>query len=139
EQRPEASLVIIDIDHFKRINDTRGHNAGDQIIVLLAQLIVQHTREQDAVCRWGGEEFLLLCPNTSVDQAFSLAEKIRKIIFANEFDRGQPLMVSASFGVCQFMPGESFVAALGRADKALYRAKALGRNCTLMAEEPEAQ
>ncbi|MDQ2077062.1 GGDEF domain-containing protein [Marinimicrobium sp. ABcell2] len=134
ETRSEASLILLDIDHFKRINDTRGHNAGDEIITRFAKLITEHTRDQDLLCRWGGEEFLLLCPNTTVDKAFDLAEKIRKMIFNTQFSPEAPLLVTASFGVSEIGRGEEFLAALGRADRALYRAKDLGRNCTLMAE-----
>ncbi len=129
-----ASLVLMDIDHFKRVNDRRGHNVGDQVISRVAELVYQYTRNQDALCRWGGEEFLLLCPHTSADQAFALAEKIRQIVFETDFDADKPLTVTASFGVCQIAPGEEFVAALARADRALYRAKEEGRNCILLAE-----
>lgn len=129
-----ASLVLIDIDHFKRINDRRGHNVGDQVISRFAEIVAQHTRDRDALCRWGGEEFLLLCPNTNAGQAFALAEKIRQIVFETDFGADKPLTVTASFGVCQIAPGEEFIAALARADRALYRAKDNSRNCTVLAE-----
>lgn len=129
-----ASLVLMDIDHFKRINDRRGHNVGDQVIGRFAQIVYQRTREQDALCRWGGEEFLLLCPHTSADQAFALAEKIRQIVFETDFNPDKSLSVTASFGVCQIASGEEFIAALARADRALYQAKKEGRNCTVLAE-----
>jgi len=133
-EAPSASLVLMDIDHFKRVNDRRGHNIGDEVISRFAQIVHQHTRNQDALCRWGGEEFLLLCPNTGADQAFALAEKIRQIVFETDFDPNKPLSVTASFGVCQIAAGEEFITALARADRALYQAKKEGRNCTVLAE-----
>lgn len=132
-QRDEQiSLVMLDIDHFKRINDRRGHNVGDQVITRFAEVIRQSTREQDIVCRWGGEEFLLLCPNTSATQAYTLAEKIRTTIFDTEFDHKGALLLTASFGVYELKPGEGLVDAVARADKALYAAKDWGRNCTVI-------
>lgn len=132
----EAALILMDIDHFKQINDTRGHNTGDDIIVRFARLVAEHTRAQDILCRWGGEEFLLLCPNTFLDNAFALAEKIRQIVNTTQLSPTAPLQVTASFGVSQIGPGEEFLHALERADQALYQAKKLGRNCTVRAELP---
>lgn len=126
------SLIVMDIDHFKRINDRRGHVEGDRIIQQVAQILQHNTREQDLVSRWGGEEFVLLCPATEIDQAQKLAEKIRETIFQTNFDTDNPLAVTASFGVASFAPGESFVSVFERADQALYEAKNQGRNCTLV-------
>ncbi len=134
ERDEKISLVLVDIDYFKRINDRRGHNVGDQVINQFAEVITQSTREQDIVCRWGGEEFLLLCPNTSAPQAYALAEKIRTKIFDTQFDEKSALLLTASFGVCELEPGEDLVNAVARADKALYTAKDWGRNCTVVAE-----
>lgn len=130
-----TSLVLMDIDHFKRINDQLGHNTGDQVISRFADIVYQHTRDRDALCRWGGEEFLLLCPYTSADKALALAEKIRQIVFETDFGTDQPLAVTASFGVCQITPKEDFIAAFARADRALYEAKHSGRNCVVLAQD----
>jgi len=124
------ALILIDIDHFKPVNDLRGHAAGDRVIARFAQIIREHTRGQDVFCRWGGEEFVLLCPNTTPDQAYCLAEKIRQIILDTEFDENQSLRLSASFGVTQLQLDEDFDQAFSRADQALYRAKGAGRNRT---------
>lgn len=133
-ERLEAALILMDIDHFKLINDTRGHNTGDDIIVGFTKLVAQHTRSEDILCRWGGEEFLLLCPGTHLDNAFALAEKIRKMVSETNFCPADPLQVTASFGVSQIGPDEEFLHALARADQALYQAKKQGRNCTVKAD-----
>lgn len=128
----EMSLLVLDIDHFKRINDRRGHSEGDRVIQQVAQVLQDNTREQDLVARWGGEEFVLLCPATGLDQAEKLAEKIREKIFSSVFDQQKPLAVTASFGVTGFAPEESFASVFERADSALYQAKHQGRNCTVV-------
>lgn len=125
--RPLAA-VFIDIDHFKQINDTHGHQVGDQILVDFARLVAANIREKDLFARWGGEEFLLLCPGTPVDAAIRLAEELRKLIEAHHWPRGAH--VSASFGVTEFCgeKGEEVGMFISRADRALYEAKAAGRN-----------
>ena len=127
-----CSLIVMDIDHFKRINDRRGHVEGDNIIRQVAHILESNTREQDLVARWGGEEFLLLSPATEIDQAQKLAEKIRQTIFQANFGSEGPLAVTASFGVTSFAPGETFDTVFERADQALYEAKNQGRNCTMV-------
>lgn len=127
----EMSVILVDIDHFKPINDERGHNVGDKVIAHFAKIIQEHTREQDLLCRWGGEEFVLFCPNTDIDGAYGIAEKIRRIVLETDFDKEQPLKLSASFGVTQLLPGEDFEASIERADKGLYQAKDAGRNRTV--------
>jgi len=128
----ELALILIDIDHFKPINDQWGHSVGDKVIARFAQIIHEHTRGQDTFCRWGGEEFVLLCPNTTPDQAYCLAEKIRQIILDTGFDENQSLRLSASFGVTQLQLDEDFDQAFSRADQALYQAKESGRNRTVL-------
>jgi diguanylate cyclase (GGDEF)-like protein len=120
------SLIMLDIDHFKAVNDTHGHQAGDEVLVAMAALLRRHSRIIDAVGRWGGEEFLLLCPETGESGAMSLAEKLRASIEMALFPAvGQ---VTASFGVAAWRPADDGEALLRRADEALYRAKEKGRN-----------
>ncbi len=121
------SLIFIDIDHFKKINDTYGHNIGDQVLLAFAQVLSENTRTQDLLARWGGEEFVLACPDTSLDNAVGLAEKLRRAIEGSEWPK--QLQVTASFGVAQLLANESPTEFIARADKALYSAKAQGRNC----------
>jgi diguanylate cyclase (GGDEF)-like protein len=120
------ALVLIDIDHFKQINDTHGHAAGDAVLVGLARLLNGNLRAGDACARLGGEEFLLLLPGTSQAQAVQVAEKLR-LLMANEAE-GAGIRWSSSFGVCSWDGNSDFDRLLQRADEALYRAKAGGRN-----------
>lgn len=121
------SLIFIDIDHFKKINDTYGHNVGDQVLLVFAQVLSANTRTHDLLARWGGEEFVLACPNTALENAIGLAEKLRRCVEENDWPKA--LQVTASFGVAQIQPQESPTEFIARADKALYVAKAQGRNC----------
>ena len=121
------SLIFIDIDHFKKINDTYGHNVGDQVLLVFAQVLSANTRTHDLLARWGGEEFVLACPDTALENAVGLAEKLRRCIEENDWPKA--LQVTASFGVAQMLPQESPTDFIARADKALYVAKAQGRNC----------
>lgn len=130
-----TSIIILDIDHFKRINDRRGHDVGDRVLQEISELIVKNTRTSDKLGRWGGEEFILICPNTSVGFAVALAEKLRLVIFDGVFEADNPIAVTASFGVAAVLPNEPFASAFKRADNALYNAKSLGRNCVMVAEQ----
>ncbi|VUD63891.1 putative diguanylate cyclase YdaM [Thalassocella blandensis] len=121
----DLSVIFIDIDHFKTINDTHGHNLGDKILIQFAQLLTQNTREGDVLARWGGEEFLLACPNTDLQHAVSIAEKLRNCVAQYKWQNN--ITITASFGVAQ-MQQELATEFIGRADEALYTAKALGRN-----------
>jgi diguanylate cyclase (GGDEF)-like protein len=129
------ALILMDIDHFKRINDRRGHDEGDRILVTLVSLVQCHVREQDFFGRWGGEEFILLCPNTTASKAFVLAEKIRILLSDTSMGGDKPLIITASFGVGELQSNEAFSAAFKRVDAALYKAKTLGRNCSVMADD----
>jgi diguanylate cyclase (GGDEF)-like protein len=120
------SLVLIDIDHFKQINDAYGHAAGDAVLVALARLLGGHLRAGDACARLGGEEFLLLLPATSLAQARQVAEKLRTLIASESVEGG--IHFTASFGVCSTDGVADFERLLHRADAALYRAKAAGRD-----------
>jgi diguanylate cyclase (GGDEF)-like protein len=121
-----CSLIMIDIDYFKAVNDTHGHQVGDSVLIEFAKLISEGTRVTDAVGRWGGEEFLIVCPVTDITAASALAEKLRKLIESHAF----PVAGSktGSFGVASFAPVEEIDAVIARADAALYRAKRNGRN-----------
>jgi diguanylate cyclase (GGDEF)-like protein len=123
------SMINIDIDHFKAINDSYGHQGGDVVIQTVADLIRRNIREADTLCRWGGEEFLLLLDDCSLDDANTRAETIRQAIRDNsiQFGRDQ-ISVTISLGVAQHRPGEALLALISRSDAALYAAKQEGRD-----------
>ncbi len=122
-------LALIDIDHFKRINDTWGHATGDDVLRASADLMRGAVRASDLLARWGGEEFLLLLPHTDKSVAQPVLERMRAQMAALPLDHIDPgLRVTFSVGLAAWRPGESVAAALERADRALYRAKADGRD-----------
>lgn len=128
-----CSVVMVDIDHFKRVNDTYGHPVGDEVLVELAALLSQSLRTSDEVARYGGEEFVLILPHTEIDQASAVAERLRAAIESEQFS-SRRLAISASFGVAQTGAGEDrFDELLRRADSALYDAKNSGRNAVVTA------
>ncbi len=120
------SLVIFDVDHFKQINDTHGHQAGDRVLVELSQLARDAMRAGDILVRWGGEEFLLLLPNTGLAGAAVVADKLRTS-FASRAIPGVGV-VTASFGVVAYVEGQTVDGWIRRVDRALYAAKRSGRN-----------
>ncbi|SEJ07915.1 PAS domain S-box-containing protein/diguanylate cyclase (GGDEF) domain-containing protein [Pseudomonas linyingensis] len=124
--RRPLSLVMLDIDHFKRVNDTWGHDAGDQVLQELCRRIGARLRRIDMFCRLGGEEFVIICPETEAGQAAHLAEALRQLVQDTPF--AQVGAVTASFGVSSARPGDSHESLLLRADQALYAAKDAGRN-----------
>lgn len=120
------SVIIIDIDYFKRVNDRHGHLAGDELLKKFAQILTETIRHTDEVGRWGGEEFVVLCPETNLEGAASLANKIRqKIDVANFNDYGKQ---TASFGIACFQHGDTMDNVISHADMALYAAKNAGRD-----------
>lgn len=129
------TLVICDLDHFKRINDEFGHAMGDQVLKLAAQALSSTVRGSDIVCRIGGEEFAIILPNTALKEALTVSERIRsKLLSQTLAVRGTNKTVgtiSASFGVAERFEGNDAKRLLDRADGALYRAKSLGRNCVV--------
>ncbi|WP_343594262.1 GGDEF domain-containing protein [Paracidovorax wautersii] len=127
--RPTA-LVIADIDHFKRINDRYGHDAGDQVLVSIGARLLRASRAHDVVARWGGEEFLILLPDTSAEAAQILAERVRSAVAEApiEHHAGGRIEATLSLGVCEVGAGESMTSAIARADRALYRSKDAGRD-----------
>jgi diguanylate cyclase (GGDEF)-like protein len=128
-----TSVIVIDLDHFKRINDHRGHYDGDRVLQAMGELLREHTRSTDGLGRWGGEEFVLVCPGASLAKAANLAEKLRERIMQTNFIPEDPLSVTASFGVATSPAGGNFDDAFRQADQALYLAKSRGRNCVVAA------
>lgn len=141
----ECAIMFIDIDHFKRINDGHGHSVGDAVLRHFAAAIQREIRVGDVLVRWGGEEFLVVCPNTDLDGAQVLGEKLRRCILGESWPAA--LAVTASFGVAATHADENFSDAIDRADTALYQAKKRGRDrvelagvtpTSVMAEAPQA-
>ncbi len=124
--RQPFSIVLFDVDHFKRVNDVHGHLVGDSVLRGLTQLALHVLRNVDDLGRWGGEEFLILLPETGADGAGRLAERLRSAVALHQFDEAGP--VTASFGVTTYLPDDTLETMLHRADEALYQAKREGRN-----------
>ncbi len=131
-------LILLDIDHFKVINDTYGHLIGDKVLVGLSQVLIKNMRGSDYLCRYGGEEFAIIMTDTLITGAFTVAENLRKTIEKLRMRHVKTDQfidkVSISIGVACYRNGESGSSIIDRCDKALYRAKALGRNRTIIAE-----
>ncbi len=121
------SLISIDIDNFKAVNDTFGHSVGDQLLKEFASLMLKMARAEDFAVRWGGDEFMILLPQTTGEAAYTLAERIRAA-FEQNASWVTPVAVTASFGVAQLREGEQGDTLISRADDALYIAKHEGRN-----------
>jgi diguanylate cyclase (GGDEF)-like protein len=121
------SVIMIDVDHFKRINDEFGHLVGDKVLIAIADVVRRSVRTIDLPARWGGEELLVLCPETRLDQAFILAGRICQAVRAHPFCTGR--RHSVSLGVAMVRPDEDIDSLLQRADQALYLAKSGGRDC----------
>ena len=124
------SLIIVDIDWFKRVNDTYGHLIGDQTLVSVARLLRNSVRQIDTVGRWGGEEFIIVCPDTDLEGAHQVALKIQAAVNAYDFKPVGALSVSA--GVVQCRENDRMESVVGRADDALYIAKEHGRNAVIL-------
>jgi two-component system cell cycle response regulator len=120
------SVMMLDLDHFKRINDAHGHPCGDAVLVQFVAVVKQIIRASDLLGRWGGEEFLLVAPHLDLTGSKRLADKVRLSVEAAHFDKNIHLTVS--IGVAEWAPGQSLEALIEQADKALYQAKASGRN-----------
>ena len=128
------SYAMLDIDHFKRINDTYGHNAGDKALRIVAQIMQSYLRQSDYVFRIGGEEFVLLLTSTDAEAAASLVEKMRNGIAESSFHfKGEPVSLTLSAGITETRDGDNVESIYERADEALYRAKHSGRNCQFIA------
>ena len=127
------AILLADVDHFKAVNDQCGHDAGDQVLCRIAQEMNRMVRKSDYLVRWGGEEFVLLCPATNLAAAQRLAEKLRQRLEKVSWPEG--LRVTLSVGVT-ILGQEPIPQALKRADRALYDAKAQGRNCVVVLAPP---
>ena len=123
-----CSIILCDIDYFKKINDTYGHHIGDQALVNFAQILNEHTRSRDVVARYGGEEFVILCASCELQSAFERAEEIRASLASTPQKVLDGKAISASFGVAEFRMDEDIWEFFVRADQALYAAKQNGRN-----------
>ncbi|MGZ4954713.1 MAG: GGDEF domain-containing protein [Methylobacter sp.] len=127
--RTPLSLIIWDIDHFKNINDSYGHKAGDKVLLLIAKQLSDHSRETDFISRFGGEEFTMLLPNTNGQSALILANQLRKTIEKTGFNAsGASVAITISCGITEFTLNDTDEIAFERADQALYQAKQQGRN-----------
>ncbi len=125
----EPSLILADLDSFKEFNDQNGHACGDYVLQKVARLLGDRVRNMDELARWGGEEFMLLLPETSSEGAAQAAEKLRSVIESHEFEYdGLQLSVTMTFGISTFRSGETLEACIARADAALYKGKEAGRN-----------
>ena len=135
-------MVLVDVDHFKLVNDTWGHIAGDVCLKAVANVLVSHVRVIDLVARFGGEEFLILLSDANAQEGALVAEKLRRALESMPIDIGlaahPPLQITASFGVTTLLPSEdlSLEAVIERADSAVYAAKHGGRNRVCSAESP---
>jgi diguanylate cyclase len=131
------ALVLVDIDHFKRVNDEWGHQTGDQVLRLVAGMLTAHTRPEDFAARYGGEEFALILDGTCGEAAVAVAERVRRGFEGREIvarTSGRSIgIISVSAGVALYEPGERLTAWIERADQAMYAAKRAGRNRVLLA------
>ncbi len=125
-----CSLVMLDIDGFKKINDNYGHAVGDQVLTAVADFIIGNIRPYDSICRYGGEEFIICMPNTTVEASLIITERIRKELRQNgiSVSDGNSITVSASFGIAPLTRDTEVNESINNADQALYRAKNSGRN-----------
>lgn len=132
--KKKFSLIIADIDFFKRINDTFGHDCGDRVLKVVSKGLQDAVREQDFISRWGGEEFLILLPETEIEGGRILADRIRKIIEEQIIDyNGVQVPITMTFGVTVNEDYEMIEDTIIRADNALYEGKRRGRNCVILA------
>ncbi len=145
-QQQPLSLLLLDLDHFKQINDQHGHTVGDQALRLIAEQIQQTVRTSDPTARWGGEEMLVLLPGANSSAAIATAQRIRRAIGGQQLDHALPSSeLSASIGIAVLEPGSStdepvhsiINRLLSQADQALYAAKNAGRNCCALYAEPQ--
>ncbi len=127
-------VLMLDLDHFKKVNDTHGHNAGDQTLRTVAKTISHVSRPYDVVGRWGGEEFLALVPNVKIHNLRRVAERYRALVARSQVDCNQKkLYITASLGGTMVQPGDDLNSLVDRADRNLYQAKEQGRDRTVVA------
>ncbi len=130
-QAQSCSIAMMDLDHFKAINDTYGHQAGDRVLADAAHYVIEHLRPYDRVFRYGGEEFLICMQNADLKTSHELVERLREGLAASAIRRNgeEPIRTTASFGLTLLDPDVFVEQSVDRADKAMYAAKAAGRNC----------
>ena len=132
----QVSLLILDIDYFKRVNDKYGHNTGDEVLKCMADVLRTYSRQSSVVARWGGEEFLILLPNTDAATMGLIAERIRKKIAKSQIlYNNYSISITVTIGGASLHPGERFAQLLTRADDALYQGKDRGRDCYVLSQE----
>jgi len=139
ESGEDLCLLICDIDHFKKFNDNYGHQTGDQVLKLAGMILTQNVKGRDTAARYGGEEFAIILPNTPLDAACNLANKVREAVASKRIRKkstGEDFgAITMSIGVAKFRGGESLSELIQRADKGLYQAKDNGRNCVVKETE----
>lgn len=131
EEETQYCLMILDIDHFKKLNDEFGHKVGDELLTTIAEIISNRIRTTDTLYRYGGEEFVIVAPDISIEHCVNLAEELRELVMAHKFT--QDISMTISIGVSELKKGESAHEWVLRSDKALYKAKDSGRNQTVTA------
>ena len=132
------SIIMADLDDFKSVNDTFGHNAGDQVLQAFATLLMENSRQEDLAARFGGEEFIMMLPGTGAEEAAVLGERLRRRLAGDDLP-GFSIRVTASFGVAAYQPGDTMDGFIERADQALYDAKMLGKNQVVVREDTTEQ
>lgn len=131
-QGQNCCLIMVDLDHFKEINDSHGHQIGDRVLATAARFFIENLRAYDKVFRYGGEEFLLCLPFTELDMGIAMTERLRKgleVISIDEMNKKHTIKLTASFGLTLLDPHKSVEESIDQADKALYLAKSEGKNC----------
>ncbi len=132
------SIIMADLDDFKSVNDTFGHNAGDQVLQAFATLLRENSRQEDLAARFGGEEFIMMLPGTGAEEAAVLGERLRRH-WKEMTSPGISIRVTASFGVAAYQPGDTVDGFIERADQALYDAKTMGKNQVVVGEDTTEQ
>jgi diguanylate cyclase (GGDEF)-like protein len=137
EMGQPLGLVLLDVDDFKRFNDTHGHQEGDKVLAATGRILMSAVRPTDSPCRYGGEEFALVLPGSGLQALDQVAERVRAALAGRPFalENGQLIRVTASLGTAQLQPGDDAKSLVRRADQALYQAKAGGKNRTVGADE----
>ena len=130
----QLCVALFDVDNFKSMNDTYGHNTGDEVLKKLAKIVKSSIRVNDSFGRWGGEEFLLILPHVNLEEARIACENVRFLISQNIFEKVST--VTCSFGLCAYDSDMSFDTLINRCDKAMYQAKNLGKNCVSVFVSP---